>query len=89
MAHNHARVDTLRQFKSGGSIRKVPVTVNSEAAIAIFDEEAFEGLSDMVTTIQRKIPNYTYILAVERATKRALEDGLFCDGVVKITPGHI
>jgi hypothetical protein len=89
MAHYHARVDTSRTINNLGSVRQVPVVVNGAKAVAAFDEEAFEALADMVTTIQRKMPDYTYMSAIERATKRAIEDGLFSDGVVKVTPAHI
>jgi hypothetical protein len=89
MSHYHARVDTSRHFKKSGKVREIPVLVNGKKALALFDEEAFEALSDMVSTIQTKIPDYTYMSAVERATKRALEDGLFSNGVVIITPAHV
>jgi hypothetical protein len=89
MAHYYARVDTTRKVEKSGSVRQVPVVVNGAAAVAAFDEEAFEALADMVSTIQRRIPDYTYMSAIERAACRAAEDGLISDGVIKVTPAHI
>ena len=69
--------------------RGVPVNFGGRTVTVVFKDRDYEKLTSMAQTIRSKRPDYTNDDAIVWATRRAIDDGLLIDSVVRIGRHHV
>jgi hypothetical protein len=89
MTNLTVEVDRTRPVSVLPGQRGIPALIDGLPAIAVFQDFDYGELMKMASIIRKKRPNYTDDEAVAWATRRAVDDQLLKDGIIRIERHHV